>query len=127
MFSEAPILVVEDNLYLSLDLSAAIEDMDGRVVGPASSVCEALSLLDQHHVAGAIVDCRLADRDSTLLAKQLAERGVPFVIHSATPVPATIAIAHPDVPVLMKPLRPQAVLTCLLDEMRKTKDRTNPN
>ena len=43
MFSEAPILIADDNLYLSLDLSTAVEEMNGRVVGPASSVGEALS------------------------------------------------------------------------------------
>ena len=43
MFSEAPVLIAEDNLYLSLDLSGAVEGMGGRVVGPASSVPEALA------------------------------------------------------------------------------------
>jgi DNA-binding response OmpR family regulator len=119
MFSEAPVLIAEDNLYLALDLSIAVEEMQGRVVGPASSVAEALSLLATHDVAAAIVDCHLADRDSTPLARQLAERGVPFVIHTATPVPALIGQFHPLVPVLMKPLQPEAVLACLLAEMRK--------
>jgi CheY-like chemotaxis protein len=119
MFSEAPVLIAEDNLYLALDLSIAVEEMQGRVVGPASSVAEALNLLATHDVAGAIVDCHLADRDSTPLARQLAERGVPFVIHTATPVPALIGQFHPLVPVLMQPLQPEAVLACLLAEMRK--------
>lgn len=119
MFSEAPVLIAEDNLYLALDLSIAVEEMEGRVIRPLSSVAEALSLLATHDIAAAIVDCHLADRDATPLARQLAERGVPFVIHTATPVPAMIEEFHPAVPVLMKPLQPSAVLTCLLDEMRK--------
>lgn len=45
MFSEAPVLIAEDNVYLALDLSMAVEEMQGRVVGPASSVAEALTLL----------------------------------------------------------------------------------
>ena len=32
MFSEAPILIAEDNLYWSLDLSSAVEELNGRVV-----------------------------------------------------------------------------------------------
>jgi DNA-binding NtrC family response regulator len=119
MFSEAPILIAEDNLYIALDLSIAVEEMDGRVVGPASTVAEALSLLAQHDIAAAIVDCQLTDHDATPLARQLAERGVPFVIHTTTAVPAMIGKFHPDVPVLMKPLKASAVLTCLLDEIRK--------
>jgi ActR/RegA family two-component response regulator len=62
MFSEAPILIAEDNLYWSLDLSSAVEDLNGRVVGPASSVAEALTLLAIHDVAGAIVDFQLGDQ-----------------------------------------------------------------
>jgi len=126
MFSEAPILIAEDNLYLSLDLSSAVEEMNGRVVGPASSVAEALRLLATHEIAGAIVDCHLTDRDATPLARQLAERRVPFVIHTATPVPALMEEFHPRVPVLMKPLQPAAVLTCLLDEMRKAAAPSDP-
>jgi CheY-like chemotaxis protein len=121
IFDESPILIAEENLYVSLDLSSAVEDMDGRVVGPAGSVAEALALLATHHVAAAIVDCRLADRDATPLARQLAERGVPFVIHTASELPVSIADLHPDVPVLLKPLHLRTVLACLLEEMRKAR------
>ena len=120
MFSEAPILIVEENLYLALDLSGAVEEMAGRVVGPASTVAEALSLLEDQPVAAAIVDCQLGEGDSTLVTKQLAERRVPFVIHSAGPPPPQIGELHPDVPVLRKPVQPGAILTCLLDQIRKT-------
>jgi CheY-like chemotaxis protein len=121
MFSEIPVLIAEDNLYVALDLSNALEDMNGRVVGPASTVAEALQLLEQHHVAAAILDCQLGDHDAAALAHILAQRRVPFVIHTATPVCVTICALHPDVPVLLKPVQPQAVLTCLLDEMRKAR------
>ena len=119
MFSDAPILIVEDNLYLALDLSNAVEDMNGSVIGPVSTVSEALRLLNVQYVAAAIVDCTLADRDAAPLAWQLRERGVPFIIHTAAPLPQVIAELHPQVPVLSKPLKASTVLNCLLDEMRK--------
>ena len=119
MFSEAPILIVEDNLYLALDLSSAVEELDGRVIGPASTIAEALTLLDRHHVTAAIVDCHLPDGHAAALAQKLVERRVPFVIHTATRLPDTISQLHPDVPVLIKPVQPKALLTCLLDEIRK--------
>ena len=77
MLSESPILVAEDNLYIALDLSNAIEDMDGRVVGPASTVAEALQLLEQHHVAAAILDCQLGDHDAAALAHVLPNAACP--------------------------------------------------
>jgi len=120
MFSEAPILIAEDNLYLALDMSQAVEEMAGRVVGPATTVDEALLLLDTQQVAAAIVDCQLGERDAVPLARRLAERRLPFVIHTATPLPQVMGELHPNVPVLIKPLQPSAILTCLLDEIRKT-------
>jgi CheY-like chemotaxis protein len=120
MFSEAPVLIAEDNLYLALDLSIAVEELAGRVVGPASTVAEALALLAHHEIAAAIVDFQSIDRDAVALTRQLSERRIPFVIHTASILPQAIAEAHPGVPVLVKPLRPQAVMTCLLDEMRKS-------
>jgi CheY-like chemotaxis protein len=121
MFFHAPVLIAEENSYLAIDLSNALEDMDGKVVGPASTLAEALQLLEQNAVAAAIVDCRLGDHDTISLTRILAQRGVPFVIQTSTPAPGAIAALHPDVPVLVKPVQPQALLTCLLDEMRKVR------
>ena len=121
MFSEAPILIAEDNSYHSLDLSCAVENLEGRVVGPASTVAEALSLLATHDVAAAIIDFQLGNRDASVLARQLAERRVPFVIHTANALPASASDLHPAVPVLIKPLQASAILTCLLDEIRKAR------
>ncbi|MEO5972283.1 MAG: response regulator [Sphingomicrobium sp.] len=114
-----PILIVEDNVYLALDLSDAVADLNGRVVGPARTVAEALELLDSQEIAAAIVDCHLANQDVTLLAGQLASRRVPFVIHTADRLPPLIRALHPDIPVLFKPVKPRTVLACLLVEIRK--------
>jgi hypothetical protein len=70
-------------------------------------------------VSAAIVDCQLGERDASPLARQLANRRLPFVIHTATPIPHLMGELHPSVPVLIKPLQPAAILTCLLDEIRK--------
>lgn len=119
MFDEKPILIVEENNFLALDLSEAIEEWDGTVVGPTAMVAEALQLVESLEIAGAIVDCHLDGQDVAPLTSRLAQRGVPFVIHSAIDCPSAISTLHPDVPLLRKPLQPEAVLTCLFDEMRK--------
>ncbi|MFL6726231.1 MAG: hypothetical protein ACJ8FS_06940 [Sphingomicrobium sp.] len=121
MFSQTPVLIAEDNLYVALDLSNAIEDMDGRVVGPASTVAEALQLLEQHSVGAAIVDCHLGEHDTASIARVLDQRGVPFVIHTAVPASPTMATLYPDIPVLAKPSQPDVVLACLLAEMHKAR------
>src|SRR5687768_4276243 len=119
MFGENAVLIVEDNVFLAVDLSEAIEELKGRVVGPTSRVAEALDLLDSQEIAAAIVDAHLADLDMFMLTSKLKQLGVPFVLQAENDLPETVSFLHPEVPVLRKPVQPGAVLTCLLDEIRK--------
>jgi DNA-binding response OmpR family regulator len=119
MFSRAEILIIEDNLYVSLDLASAIEEMDGQVLGPVDTVAEALKLIDSERVAAAVVDCELRDRDSGPVVRELIARRLPFVIHCSTPLLSVTDGIPAETPVLIKPLAPNAVVTCLLNEMRR--------
>jgi DNA-binding response OmpR family regulator len=89
--------------------------MDGRVVGPACSVADALRILDAEHVSAAILDCQLPDSDVIPVARQLVEKGVPYVIHTGTAVPAELTLLRPEAPVLMKPIKAKHVLAILAD------------
>jgi DNA-binding response OmpR family regulator len=119
MFNDQPVLIVEDNVFLAVDLSQAIEELEGRVVGPTNRIAQALELLDSEEVSAAIVDGHLADLDVFQLTCRLTQLRVPFVIQAESALPDTIGFLHPDVPILRKPVHPRAVLTCLLDAMRK--------
>jgi len=113
MFENQPILILEDNVYVALGLSSAVEERQGRVVGPAGSVSEALHLIDSQHVAAAVLDFHLPDGDASPVAAKLAGKGVPFVIHTDTGLPPSFAELHSGVPVLQKPIDPQSLLTVL--------------
>jgi DNA-binding NtrC family response regulator len=127
MFEDQPILIVEDNVYVALGLSSAVEERQGRVVGPAGSVSEALHLIDNVHVAGAILDFHLPDGDVSTVAAKLAGKGVPFVIHTECGLPAAFADLHGDVPVLLKPVDPQSVLTTLHGQiLGKSPEKLHP-
>lgn len=121
MFEDDPILIVEGNVYLALDLSNAIEDWNGRVVGPVRTVGDALELLGSEPVSGAVLDFHLDGQDASTVAARLAEKGVPFVIHTHTDLPPDVMSIHSNVPVLMKPLHPSSVLECLLSQIRKSR------
>jgi len=120
MFEDRPILIVEDECYVALDLANAVEDWRGRVVGPVATVAEALQLLEARAVSAAILDSELADGDVTPLALELSQRGVPLVIHTETGLPAELASKLPRVPIVRKPVRPLVVLERLLEEIRRT-------
>ena len=119
MFDDKPVLIVEDNVFLAVDLSEAIEELDGKVVGPTNRISQALDLLDSEEVGAAIVDGQLTDLDVVMLTSKLTQLRVPFVIQAENELPETVGFLHPEVPVLRKPIQPRAVLTCLLDEIRK--------
>ena len=118
MLDQKAILIVEDNAFLAVDLAMAVEDLGGCVVGPVARVDEAMSLLDVHQLAGAVLDSQLEDRDITPVVTSLLKQGVPLVIHTGTGLPAALALSHPDLPVLIKPLKPAIVLELLMARMR---------
>jgi DNA-binding NtrC family response regulator len=122
MLNGLPILIVEDEPMVALDLALAVEDIEGKPIGPVATVAEALALIDAQVVAAAILDANLLDRDVTPLALALVERSVPFVIHTGTGLPADLAKSHPDLPVVMKPATSTVVLAALLQQV--SPDRT---
>jgi DNA-binding response OmpR family regulator len=119
MFAHRPVLIVEDNVFLAIDLSQAIEELNGRVVGPTNRIAQALELLENEEVAAAIVDCHLTDVDVVMLTQRLVKRCVPFILYAETDPPEALSKLHPKVPVLLKPILPRAVLDCLFAEMRE--------
>ena len=114
MFNRNYILIVEDEPIVAMSLADSVEGLDGRVAGPASTVAEALTLIDQVDISAAILDANLADRDVTPVPLMLIQRRVPFVIHSGTGIPAELAIAHPRLCYVPKPAPPYIVMSHLL-------------
>lgn len=124
MLSQKAVLIVEDNVYLALDLSQAVEESEGRVVGPVATVAEG-ALLEHEPVAAALLDSQLADRDVTPVVEVLAVSGVLFVVHSATGLPPEVVQIQPDVPLVVNPLHAEAVVSRLAAEINRRKDNTS--
>ena len=77
MLGSKTILIVDESGYAALDLSQAIEGSDGLVAGPVATLSEAMVLLDDIPIGGAIVDFEVAEASIVML---LTERNVPLVI-----------------------------------------------
>ncbi len=123
MLNGLPILIVEDEAFVALELTAAVEDLDGHAIGPFATVAEALVLLETEVVAAAIIDANLLDRDVTPLALALLEKAVPFVVYTGTRLPEALAAQHPDLLVVLKPARSTAVLAALLQQVSPDRER----
>src|SRR3954449_7745673 len=100
--SRCNILIVEDQAIIALDLESAVEDANGQVIGPASTVREALKLLHANEVDAAILDANLPDGDVTPVAEALIDRKVPFVINTGVAVPLQLR-RYPGLLVFRKP------------------------
>ena len=120
MLENQNILIVEDEVLIAMELADAVIEVGGSVVGPARSVAEALTILDAASVTAAILDVTLTDRDVTPVGLALAERGIPFIVHSAIGVPDALIRARPTIRLLDKPASPKSVVAVLATEIGQT-------
>ena len=120
MLADKPVLIVADNIYLALDLAAAVELAHGKVIGPACTVVEALALLDHEEVEGAVIDAELDDGGVAPIVKALAEKGVPYVIQTSRIAGRDMMMIEPEARVLTKPIQPSDVISVLAQELWKT-------
>ncbi len=98
------VLIVEDVAVTALALADALEDEGYRILGPCGSCSEALALLRTDTPDYAILDITLRGSSCLAVARELRQRGVPFLIHSGwaplQPMPEELA----GMPWLEKPV-----------------------
>lgn len=104
------ILIAEDETFIAYDIALAIEEAGGQVIGPVASVAEALELLEQNEVSGAILDVNLADRDVSPVANLLIKRGVPIVFHTGVGIPTELKVRNLNLVVCIKPTSPEHLI-----------------
>ena len=75
----ARILVADDEPLIALSVADWLADLGYSVDGPASSLAEALALVEGP-IDAAILDVSLLDKTSHEVARRLVARGVPFVV-----------------------------------------------
>jgi CheY-like chemotaxis protein len=77
------ILVVEDEMLIAMLVEQMAEDLGYDVVGPAMTIGEALSLIDEQTIDGAVLDMNLGHGVSSApVAEALVAKGVPFLFAS---------------------------------------------
>jgi DNA-binding response OmpR family regulator len=73
------ILVVEDEYYLSVETTLALQEAGAEVLGPCPSEEAARKEMESRSPSGAVVDINLGSGPSFALAKTLQARGIPFI------------------------------------------------
>lgn len=78
------VLIVEDDYFIAFDMAEDFARLGAVVLGPVSSVAEALRLLaGPDAVDGAMLDVNLVSELVFPLAEALRERGIPFAFATA--------------------------------------------
>jgi ActR/RegA family two-component response regulator len=114
------ILIAEDDGLIAEDLRISIE-REGAEVHLATTVVQALMLLDRIAVDGAILDCRLVNDASTAVADALKRRQIPYVVvtgYAAEVLPVELRGA----PYLAKPFRSKDLIEMAVCHFRRQDD-----
>jgi two-component sensor histidine kinase/DNA-binding response OmpR family regulator len=111
------LLVVEDELLVSMLVKSMLNDLGAAVVGPCGRLADGLAAAKTERFDGAILDLNLAGESAYPLADLLMARGVPFVFITGYQRDS-LDRRYANVPVLQKPIDSAAlerVLLSLLD------------
>src|SRR5258706_8798644 len=110
------VLVVEDEMMVSMLIEDMLSDMGCIVMGPASRLDEAMELVGAGNIDCAVLDVNLGGQPIFPLADLLRERGWPFAFATGYG-DAGLRDVDKGSPVLQKPFR-EGDLARVLSELR---------
>lgn len=110
------VLVVEDEMMVSMLIEDMLSDLGCQVVGPASRLEEAIALANEAELDCAVLDVNLGGQPIFPLADLLREKGAPFAFATGYG-DAGLREVDRGSPVLQKPFR-EGDLARVLGELR---------
>jgi CheY-like chemotaxis protein len=110
------VLVVEDEMMVSMLIEDMLTDLGCKVVGPASRLDEAVALVGEAEIDCAVLDVNLGGQPIFPLADLLRQKGVPFAFATGYG-DAGLRDVDRGSPVLQKPFR-EGDLARVLGELR---------
>lgn len=105
------VLLVEDELFIALDVQATIEAAGFEVEGPCMTLTEAQEAVERYGAAfaAAVLDVRVADGNVFDAADRLHAAGVPLIFHSGHADDADLRRRYPQAMVCPKPSAPETL------------------
>jgi DNA-binding NtrC family response regulator len=110
------VLVVEDEMLVAIDYCERLAEAGAQILGPYTSVTQALKCVDSSDVDVAVLDYALSDQTSDPLQTALERRGIPFVVVSA--YPRVLVRRNPQQEVLSKPISPDVLCKSVKEACR---------
>ncbi len=103
------ILLVEDEAILAFGIAQILKEAGFEVLGPAATVTQALSLMQEKGCDAAVLDINLLDGTSEPVARQLLDCGTPFIVVSGRS-PEQFAPPFQSARTLAKPVDPELLI-----------------
>src|SRR3954465_7487143 len=103
-FAGLRVLVVEDEMMVSMLIEDMLSELGCTVVGPAARLDEAIALVKEREIDCAVLDVNLGGQPIFPLADLLRERGAPFAFATGYG-DAGLREVDRGSPVLQKPFR----------------------
>ena len=104
LFSRKLVLLVEDEPLIALDVERDLRTAGARVIA-AGYLDAALYMTEHPDLSGAVVDLRLGADSAMPICRRLADRKLPFVVHTGYAADA-VEREWPSVPIIQKPSWP---------------------
>jgi DNA-binding NtrC family response regulator len=119
----ANVLVVEDDLLISMELTSVLTAAGAEVIGPSCNVADALALVDREDISVAILDVKLGDDTVAPVARGLSRRKIPFVFYTGQGRSDPIWQEWPASTVIPKPSRAQSVIAAVAEAVNRAAGR----
>ncbi|MDO9415040.1 response regulator [Pararhizobium sp.] len=107
------VLVLEDNFLIALEAEYILTSLGVETVHIASTIDEAMVIVDQHGLDFALLDVQLGNDNSFAFAALLKERGIPFGFCSGYGDGVSAPAALGNVPKISKPFDQQSFANAL--------------
>lgn len=120
------VLVLEDEILILLDIEDYLRAAGFQIAAAFASCASALGWLSNHTADIAILDIELRDGVCAAVARLLHQRGIPFIVYSASSYNAEYhdeVFQHGDW--LLKPSNPSDVITSLRKRSHFAASRSN--
>ncbi len=110
------ILVLEDSYLAAAAVAHALSTMGCQIVGPVSTIDEALELIERNECDAGVLDINLAGLSSEPVARAMRERNLPFLFITGYASPLLLSEAYRVFRRVRKPIEEVVLRSAMIDE-----------
>lgn len=107
------VLIVEDELFVVLDLEDLVAEEGLGIAAHCGTVAATMQTIERQRPACAILDVRLPDGEVFPAADRLRDMKIPLIFHSGHANEAALRARYPDAQICPKPSSPSQLRAAL--------------